>query len=62
MRVAFGALLGLLGLAVSTALAEEAVLPVEYGTVRWQRDYDTAQRLALVEDQPILLFFQEVPG
>jgi hypothetical protein len=35
---------------------------IELGKVRWLRDYDTALAESKVQDKPVLLFFQEIPG
>ncbi len=34
----------------------------ELGHVKWLRDYDTALSLAVENDKPVLILFQEVPG
>ncbi len=34
----------------------------ELGKVSWYRNYDAALRLAAVEEKPVLILFQEVPG
>lgn len=36
--------------------------PVEVGTVKWERDYNTASKMARETGRPIFLLFQEVPG
>jgi len=36
--------------------------PVELGTVKWSRDYDTALKTVGSSGKPMLLLFQEVPG
>ena len=36
--------------------------PIELGKVKWLRDYDTALAESKVQDKPVLLFFQEIPG
>lgn len=38
------------------------VNPVEVGTVRWQRDYESALTSAKNSGKPVFLLFQEVPG
>ena len=35
---------------------------VELGKVTWLRDYNSALSLSKLEDKPVLLFFQEIPG
>ena len=35
---------------------------IELGKVKWLRDYDTALAESKVQDKPVLLFFQEIPG
>lgn len=36
--------------------------PVEFGAVRWERDWDAARARARKESKPLLVLFQEVPG
>ena len=36
--------------------------PVELGRVNWLRNFDEAVRVARVENKPLLVLFQEVPG
>ena len=36
--------------------------PVELGHVDWHRNFNEAKAIALKENKPILVFFQEVPG
>ena len=56
------AFLGLL----STSTAQERTNPkdqdTELGKVSWYRDYNQAVALAVEQDKPILILFQEVPG
>ena len=40
----------------------EAIVPVEFGTIDWQRDFDAARRTATKQDRDLLMLFQEVPG
>lgn len=35
---------------------------VELGKVTWLRDYNTALKLSKLQEKPVLLFFQEIPG
>lgn len=35
---------------------------IELGKVRWLRDYNKALEQSKLEDKPVLLFFQEIPG
>lgn len=35
---------------------------VELGTVKWQRDHDSALALSVKTGKPVFLLFQEVPG
>jgi len=56
-------LVGFLLFLVSTTLGQEyKSAPEELGQVTWLRDYDEALARAKVEDKPILILFQEVPG
>lgn len=52
-------LCGLLLPAQDPAVAGPAV---EYGTVRWRRDFAAARTQAKAQDRPLLVLFQEVPG
>ncbi|MFT7462722.1 MAG: hypothetical protein ACI9EF_001064 [Pseudohongiellaceae bacterium] len=36
--------------------------PIELGTVRWERNHDTAFARAKQADTPVFLLFQEIPG
>lgn len=36
--------------------------PIELGKVKWLRDYDIALAKSKVQDKPVFLFFQEIPG
>ncbi|MDA1259246.1 MAG: hypothetical protein O3A20_01345 [Planctomycetota bacterium] len=55
-------------LAAALALLAQSVLdplpqqPVEFGAVRWEREYDAARARAQREAKPLLTLFQEVPG
>ena len=56
-------LICLLALAFSlTSCGGEPVDPVELGTVKWLRNYDTAVAKAKATNKPLLILFQEVPG
>ena len=39
-----------------------AAAPVELGTVKWSRDFDTSLKTVKSSGKPMLLLFQEVPG
>ena len=47
--------------ALGSALAAQDV-PVEFGTITWQRDFAAAEKLAEQQELPLLVLFQEVPG
>jgi len=36
--------------------------PVELGLIKWHRSYDTAVEQSIIDNKPILILFQEVPG
>ena len=42
--------------------AENTPPPVELGRVRWRRDFNAALTLAVHENKPVFVLFQEVPG
>lgn len=48
--------------APTAAAPAPAAVPVEYGAVAWQRDWETARKAAREKGLPLAVVFQEVPG
>ena len=51
-----------LALLVQAAFTPPPEQPIEFGAVRWERDYEVARARAQREAKPLLVLFQEVPG
>ncbi len=55
-------LLTALALTAAMNAQQSAAVPIEFGTVAWQRDFAAATAAAKQRGAPLLVLFQEVPG